>query len=186
MHVWEQGIRSKHFAILLIYQLPGAAHFRLWCLTFPKTESIFLTTPLHLMILFWITVTVSHVSEMCLTFTATFALCVSVIQFQALLHPKAKCSSGVTFYFCYQLIWQLFFFFSYLEVFWFPMNMQYPPLSHRVVCILLVITHRNSASTIFSGVFQNWRICFRIFTKIQNHRLFSSASLSLTHVSSMI
>lgn len=110
MHVLEQGMQNKYCHILLMYQLLGAAHFTLWWFAFAKRQSPYLTSPLHLLILFWITLIVPQASEMCLTSTVTFVLYISLKQFQALLHPKATCGCGETFCFCYQFICQLFFF----------------------------------------------------------------------------
>lgn len=105
-------MHNKYCHILLMYQLLGAAHFSLWWFPFARRQSPYLTSPLHLLILFWITVTLPHASEMCLTSTATFVLCISLIQFQALLHPKAECGCGVTFDFCYRFICHHLFFLS--------------------------------------------------------------------------
>lgn len=79
VHVEEQEIQDKYCLILLMYQLLEAAYFSLWWFPFAKRQSPYLKSPLHLLILFWIVVTVPQASEICLTPTATFVLYISLI-----------------------------------------------------------------------------------------------------------
>lgn len=109
-------------------------------------------------------------------------MCASLTQFQALLHPKAECSSGVTFCFCYQLICHLFFLPSGLLV----------PYEHEVsifvtqTCLQIFGHYRQKLSPY--SLFRSFSkpTYFRIIMKIQNYRLFYPSAFSLTYVSSRI
>lgn len=147
-------MHNKYCHILLMYQLLGAAHFSLWRFPFARRQSPYLTSPLHLLILFWITVTLPHASEMCLTSTATFVLCISLIHFQALLHPKAECGCGVTFDFCYRFICHFFFFFFVFRSFG---SLWLCSISFCQTGLFTNVTFapQNLTLPLFSGHFQN-------------------------------
>lgn len=108
VRVQEQGMQNKYCHILLMYQLLGAAHFSLWWFPLAKRQCSYLTSCLHLLILFWITVTLQKLQR-CVWHLLPPLYHISLKQFQRLLHPKAECGSGMTFYFCYQFICHLFF-----------------------------------------------------------------------------